>query len=276
MSFFAEYPQQRYIASNVTVQREVLLPGGITGVLNVRDGQRVEINTIIARGQLPARHHVVDVAALLRRRPDQLAELLTVDVGDAVAEGDRLTTRGRRALAPVFGTVAGIEAGRIIIREDAEEVEVVAGMAGWITGIRPRRGAIIQAAANVVQGIWGNNRRAVGAIRIEPEDGIEFIQGDSINLQWRGSIVITRRPLSEAGLSIMEEQDIAGVIAPGIDSTLIDAALQTERAIMLTEGFGDTRLSLSTLNFITETLEANRNIRGTLDAVTPDPLEVRR
>ncbi|MEM6284967.1 MAG: hypothetical protein AAF787_22440, partial [Chloroflexota bacterium] len=57
---------------------------------------------------------------------------------------------------------------------------------------------------------------------------------------------------------------------------LIDAALQTERAIMLTEGFGDTRLSLSTLNFITETLEANRNIRGTLDAVTPDPLEVRR
>ncbi|MEL7233378.1 MAG: hypothetical protein AAGK74_02700, partial [Chloroflexota bacterium] len=127
-----------------------------------------------------------------------------------------------------------------------------------------------------VQGIWGNGKRAIGAMRVEPEDGLEFIQGDSINLEWRGAIVLSRRPLTEIGMGIMEEQDIAGVIAPGMDSTLIGAAMQMDRAIMLTEGFGESRISLSVLNFITETIEENRNIRGTLDAVTPDPLEARR
>ena len=277
MTFYVEYPQQRYVVSTVTIQREVLLPNDVRGILNVREGQQVEINTIIARGQRPARHHIVEAAKKLRlRKPEQLNELLTVAVGDPVTTGDPLTTRRRRVVSPVDGTVAGIEGGRIIVREEAEEVEVIAGIQGWVIQLIPRRGVVIQASASVVQGVWGNNRRAVGAIRVEPEEGLELIQGDSINLEWRGAIVLTKRPLSEIGMRIMEEQDIAGVIAPSMDSTLLGSAVQFERAIMLTEGFGEARMSVVVQNFIADTIENNRNIRGTLDAVTPNPLEIRR
>lgn len=277
MSFSAEYPQQRYLLPRATVRRELLLPGGTYGMLLVSEGQRVEVNTVIARGQLPSYHHLVDAADILKlRNPADLEAIVSVSVEEFVEAGQALTSRGRRVRSPVDGIVASITDGRIIIREQPGEVELIAGMPGFVVEVRPRRGAVIQTAGAVMQGVWGNNQRAVGAIRMEPDEGLELIQGDDINLRWRGAIVVTRQPLSELGLQVMEEQDIAGVVAPSMDSTLLNAAMSFSRAILLTEGFGEARMGVAVQNFLTEIIENNPNIRGSLDAVQPSVMEARR
>jgi hypothetical protein len=281
MSFTSEYPEQRYVLPHATLRREVLLPNGVYGTLLVRDGQRVEVNTILARGQLPSHHHIVEAArALGLKNPDDLNAMLVVEMGDVVVRGDVLAgrhpNRGARAFAPVEGVVVGVDRGRIIVREAPEEVDLLAGMQGFVVELRPRRGAVIQATGAVLQGVWGNNQRAVGAIRMEPSDGLEFIQGNDLSVDWRSAIVITRNGLGPTALAVMEEQDIAGVIAPSMDSTLIDAALSFNRAILLTEGFGNQRMSITVQSFLQQLLNEHLNVRGSLDAVLPNLLESRR
>jgi hypothetical protein len=220
---------------------------------------------------------MVDAAEILNlRHPEDLEAIVEVTIGDAVDEGQVLTSRGRRVRAPVDGVVVAIDGGRIVIRENPLELDLVAGMPGFVVEVRPRRGAVIQTSGAVLQGVWGNGKRAVGAIQMEPDDGLELIQGDDIDMRWRGAIVVTRRPLSELGMQIMEEQDIAGVVAPSLDSTLMHAALNFGRAILLTEEIGDIRMSVAVQNFLTDILEESPNLRGSLDAVEPSVMEARR
>jgi hypothetical protein len=283
MAFNSLFPAQRYIIPKTTLQREVLLPPDVQGVITAVPGQRVDGNTVVARGYPPAHHHIIYAKEDLRlRRRQSLEDYLLVEIGDAVAQDQALASlrhdpeRGRRIFSPANGVVAGIQDGRIVIRETNDQIELIAGMAGSVTRVIPGRGIIVETVGGVVQGTWGNGKRTVGALKLEPEDGMEFIEGGSINLDWRGSIVVTRRRLTTTNIVIIEEQDIAGVIAPSIDATLIDIVNQMDRAVMITEGFGDATMSNAIYTLFEELLDANFNLRATLDAATPSPFTARR
>jgi hypothetical protein len=56
-------------------------------------------------------------------------------------------------------------------------------------------------------------------------------------------VVISRRSLQAFTLTVIENQSIGGVIAPSMDPSLIDQAMHMGAAILLTEGFGDLRMS---------------------------------
>lgn len=281
MSFISEYPEHRYLLPKATVQREVLLPEDVSGAVLVRKGQRVDPRMVIARGQGTSRHHIVEAAqALGLRVPDDLTAKLLVEVNEAVEEGQALAgdnaNRGRRAFSPVEGVVAAVSAGRIIVKETPPIIELEAGIQGYVVELRGNRGAVIETNGAVIQGVWGNNRRAVGVLRWEPKEGIEFIKGDDINTEWRGTIIITKSPLSYQGMVIMEEQEVAGVVAPSMDSTLLDAAAAFKRAILITNSFGNQRMALAVQTLLTDVMKDNPNVQGALDAVQPGALEARR
>jgi hypothetical protein len=283
MSFASDYPEQRYIIARTTLRREVVLPPDVKGVVMATTGQRVDGNTVVARGYAPAQHYILQAADELRLgRRQPLDEFLLVEVGDMVEAEQALASkrkdpdRGRRVFSPVKGIIVGIDARRIVVRENAEQIEVIAGLAGRVVDIHLGRGVEIETSGAVLQGVWGNGRRAVGALKMEPDDGMEFIEGGAINLDWRGTIVITRRPLTMTNLVIMEEQDIAGVIAPSMDSTLIDLVQQSERAVLLTEGFGNSDMSNVVFNMLYQVVDENFNVRATLDAVQPRYAVARR
>lgn len=278
----SSYPEQRYVLPLTTLRRECFLPSDVSGKVIARQGQRVESTSIVAKGELPARHHIVDAAEILRlRRPEQLTEkeLLLVNVGDTVEEDQALAgknpNRGRRAFSPVDGVVVGIEAGRIIVKEHPEEIQLVSGMRGYVAEVREGRGIIIETAGAVLQGVWGNDKRTIGVLRMEPDDGMEFIQGDSINTEWRGAVVVTRRPLTVTNFIIMDDQDIAGVIAPSMDASLVDVALSMNRAVLLTEGFGNMNMSNVVSTMLTDITKQYMNAQTTVDAVRPSSLMAR-
>jgi hypothetical protein len=271
------YPDQRHLLEMTTIRRERMLPEDAIGRVEAREGTSVNLRDIVARGVVSSRYMILEAARELRLKdPTDLPNLMTVEVGDTVdiktPLADSPGGRGRRVLSPVKGMVAYVGDGRIIVQVAPETVELEAGLDGQIVHVEPGRGLVIESFGALVQGVWGNRRRVIGTLRIEPDDGLESIYGEQLDMQYRGAIVITKRPLKETGLLIMEDQGLVGVIAPSMNAHLIERVLEVKGAVLLTEGFGPLRMSTSVFNLLN-----SFNGRGaTLDAVLPDRWTARR
>ncbi len=271
------YPDQRHVLELTTIQREQSLPEDAIGSVEVRQGASVNLRDIVARGIMPSQYVIVEAAAALRlKQPADLDEYLTVSIGQGVSAKTVLAEipkqRNRRVLAPVDGFVADVNDGRIILQIEPESVELEAGLDGQVIRVQPGQGVVIETYGSVVQGAWGNNRRVIGTLRTEPSAGLESLYGEDLDIQFRGTIVVTRRPLRQTGLDVMEDQNLGGIIAPSIDADLIEPVLAVKGAIMLTEGFGSLRMSGLVYNML-------NNFDGrqaTLEAIQPNRWQTRR
>ncbi|RMG88054.1 MAG: hypothetical protein D6712_04415 [Chloroflexi bacterium] len=243
------YPDQRYITRLTTIRRECLLPDDAIGKVVALDGTRVDIRDVVARGAVPRRHIIIEGQKFFGlKKPDALNALLLVKVGEAVDEGVPIAgknpKRGKRIFAPVRGIVKAVTNGRIIMSEMPEIIDLEAGVKGRVVEVYPRRGVAIEAVGGLLQGVWGNGHRRISILREGPQEGLEFLGTEDVfGAGYRGSIVLSRRPLTAMGLQIAEEQNVHGVIVPSMDASLRPRALESEIAIFLTEGFGDMPMS---------------------------------
>jgi hypothetical protein len=242
------YPDHRHLLPWTTVRRERLLPEKAVGRAEAKRGQQVNLRDVVVRGTVPSRFVFIDAARILRLRHAEDLEALVIPVmGEAVEEGQVLAgadpERGRRVFSPANGIFRYAGEGRIIIQETPETVELEAGLVGNVVDVVTGRGVVIEAYGALFQGVWGNGSRVIGALRAEPEDGLESIFDESLEQRYSGTVVVTRRSLKAFTLSVIENQSIGGVIAPSMDPALIDQALHMNAAVLLTEGFGDLRMS---------------------------------
>jgi hypothetical protein len=262
------YPEQRYLMDSTTIRREQSLPPDAIGEVDVMEGAGVNLRDVVAKGVIPSRYLFMDAAHLLRLKPrDNLQDFMQVDVGQSVSEEVLLAEkRGRQVRAPVDGIIAAIEDGRILIQVEPEKVTIEAGVDGTVVELVSGRGAIIETFGGLAQGVWGNGRRVIGALKTEPAEGLEMIEGGDLDIGTRGSIVITRRPLYETGIEHGEYIGLGGIIAPSMDADLIPRTLRSKLAILLTEGFGP--LTMSPLMW--KLLDAANGRSALLEARQPD------
>ncbi len=273
------YPDQRLIAKMTSIQREALLPEEAEGVVNISEGQAVDIRQVIARGNMPSRLVVVETQTELGKMPQEtLRRLLLVrenqdkvSMGEPIAGKDR--KRGRRVMSPIDGFVVGVSGSRILMREIPEYINLEAGVRGTVKTVYPGRGASIEATGAIVQGVWGNNRRLIAVMRFEPSSGgIEGLPLDTIDVTFRNEIVVTTRPLTAYMLQVAQLRSFGGLIAPSMDARLIDMVMEMSIAVMLTEGFGDARMSQAIVTMLQD-LEGGQM---TLDAYLPSRFVPRR
>ncbi|PJF22475.1 MAG: hypothetical protein CUN56_05830, partial [Phototrophicales bacterium] len=258
------------------IHRECLLPENAIGNIRVSIGKRVDIRDVVIQSVVPSRYIILDVMHFFGlKKMDALADFLHVGVGDLVQPDQVIAgkslTKGKRLRSPVKGLVAHIENGRIILQEMPDVMNLEAGVRGRVVQVDPQRGVVIEAVGAQTQGVWGNGRLTIGTLTLEPEEGIENIQADTLERRFTGSIVVTRRPLTAAGFKVMIDQSFAGVIAPSMDASLIELAMMFEGSVLLTEGFGNIRMSSVVYNMLAE-LAGNQT---TLDAYTPSRWETR-
>ena len=277
MSYGTYFPDQRHALNLTTIRRERLLPHDALGEVEAREGERLDLRDVVARGALPTRYRILEAAAFFDlKRPADLDKLLLVHEGDDVEVGQPIAGkakgRGRRLLSPVAGSIAHIGEGRIIVAETPELVELEAGVSGTVIAIRERRGVVMETTGAVLQGVWGNGRISVGPLRMEPEAGLEQLVASEVDMEYRGAIVVTRRPLTVTGLKAMQAMNLSGVVAPSMSPRLVNAARAMPNAILLTEGFGEMRMATHSASF----LENLHGRQATLDSVQPDRLEARR
>lgn len=271
------YPEQRFSVRQAIIRREVLLPDNAVGAVTVVEGKRVDVHDVVAQGVMPSAYRILDLKRFFNiRRPEEAESLLLVGVGDVVDEAQVLAgknpTRGRRLFAPVKGIVSQVYDGRIFLQEMPRIIDLEAGVRGRVSQVIAGRGAMIETTGAQIQGLWGNDRRTIAVLRSEPEEGVEHIYSDQLNMKYVGAIVITRRPITGLTFDVMEEQNFAGLIAPSMNYALHDRALRVNGAVLLLDGFGDLRMSRSTASFFAE-FEGQQ---VTLDAHQPHNWENRR
>lgn len=270
------YPEQRPISEMIRIRRRTMLPEYAIGNVRAELGSIVDVRETVARGLVPARHKIIEAAEILRVRSSAIADLLLVEMNRPVTKDTVIAgkdaERGRRVFAPMDGLVVYVGEGRIIMQAMPEIINLEAGVRGQVVQVIEGRGVAIEATGAVVQGVWGNDRHVIAPIRFEPQDGMGNIAEDDINTTYRGDIIVTETPLSAHKLRIAKAQAMAGIIAPGMDASLVDRALNLDIPIMLTTGFGDTRMIRSTLNI----LEQYEGHQGVLDAAYPHRFDDRR
>jgi hypothetical protein len=215
-------------------------------------------------------------------KPEKLDELLRVGAGENVVQGQFIAgktnrrgnpKRGKAIYAPMDGIVTHTGGGLIVLQEMPESVDVESGLNGVIVAIQDGgRAAMIESYGAVIQGVWGNGRKALGVLRAEPEDGLETAYNESVDAQYRGAVLFTKRSLKALSLQVMDDQGFAGIIAPSMEPDIADMALKARGAILLTEGFGSHRMNPTYTQFLTDLNE--RQIM--LDAITPSMLTVNR
>src|ERR1700710_1351604 len=129
------YPEQRHALPLTPTRRERLLPEDAIGELEAREGERVDLRDVVARGSVPSRYVFVEALDYFGFKSEaQLDAIRLVEVGDMVEAqqvlAGKASGRGRKLLSPVTGIVSYIGEGRIIIQETPEPVEMQAGLIG--------------------------------------------------------------------------------------------------------------------------------------------------
>jgi len=242
------YPDQRIVSKLSTIHRECLLPEEAIGVVRTHEGAKVEVRDVVANGRILGYHHFIDAAKILGLRDKKAVEGLLLVKLNQIVESDtaiagKRKDRGKRVFAPVQGAVIGIDDGRIIMQETPKIVKVEAGVAGRVIQVYPDRGVAVEAVGAIVQGVWGNGRSIISPLRIEPEQDLRKIIKESLDIQYKGAVIVVYNPLNTDLIQLLEEGNINGVIAPSMPAELIDRVLESPMAIMLTEGFGASRMN---------------------------------
>jgi len=271
------YPRQRIEAELVRLKVRTLLPENSIGSIRVQQGDVVSVRDTLARGLVPARHYIIDAMRELRlRRPEELNDLMLVSLNTPIPKNTVIAgqdaERGRRILCPVDGLVVHVSNGRIIVQAMPEVIDLQSGVRGQVTQVHPGRGVTVAATGGVVQGIWGNGRNVVAPVNLEPNEGLANIEVEELSTAYRGEIMVTETSLTEKGLAVAEANAFAGIIAPSMDASLFEAALNARFAIMLTIGFGKARLSQQTMNIF----EYFAGREGMLNAALPKRFDSRR
>lgn len=273
------FPDQRFVAKLTIIRRECLLDEQAIGNVQALDGQRVDIRDVVARGYRPAEHVIIEAAEQLNlRNPRNLERMMLAKQGTRVEEGraiaGRNANRGRRVFAPVTGIIVyvGESDGRIIMQQMPEVINLEAGVRGDVVRVYPGRGVAIEATGALIQGVWGNDRRLIAPLRIEPDEGMASILRDELDLTYKSTILVTGQPLTHQTLVAAQEQNFTGLIAPSMDARLIHEALASELVLILTEGFGAMPMSSEVMSI----LKDFDGFQITADAYMPRRWEPRR
>ncbi len=253
------------VSARTVYRARRMLP--VHGDVLVTLGQRVKARDIVARTSIEGDITPVGIAGLLSVPAEDVPQLLLVKVGDAIAIGQIIARTkgifgiGKKELAsPAAGTIESVSAttGQMMVRGAPIAVEATAYIDGVVTEVLPGEGAVIEADAVFVQGIFGIGGETVGVLRVATATHDARLDAAQISADMKGAIVVGGARVTAAAVKAAQNAGVAGIIAGGIDdSDLRDilgydlgvAITGTERiglTIVITEGFGDIAMAART------------------------------
>ena len=253
------------VSARTVYRARRMLP--VHGDVLVTLGQLVKARDIVARTSIEGDITPVGIAGLLSVPAEDVPQLRLVKVGDAIAIGQIIARTkgifgiGKKELAsPAAGTIESVSAttGQMMVRGAPIAVEATAYIDGVVTEVLPGEGAVIEADAVFVQGIFGIGGETVGVLRVATATHDARLDAAQISADMKGAIVVGGARVTAAAVKAAQNAGVAGIIAGGIDdSDLRDilgydlgvAITGTERiglTIVITEGFGDIAMAART------------------------------
>jgi len=229
-----------HIVGLTSIVRERLLP--ISGTVLARLNQKVSSTDVIAETNWAREHVLLDVARILRVTPNVAERLVKCKVDDHIAAnveiamGKGLFPRSVRTKRE--GRVVAVGGGQVLMEVGESKIELRAGISGMVIEIIPNRGAVIQTAGALVQGVWGNGRIDSGLLVniAEKPDGV--LAAGRLDVSLRGSILLAGMVNDVETLQAAADLPVRGLILSSLPISLIQKAREMHFPIMVTDGFG--------------------------------------
>lgn len=260
-----------YSVVNPLTRIEVLRQLPQAGKVLVRERDKVESFQVVAEYTPPPRFAIINVSRDLAVPPKKLARYLHVAVGDTVAEGAVLASRGgwggRASRAPFAGTITGSGRGRLLLEAPSRAVQLSALVPGIVGRVLPGEGVVIQAWGAFVQGVWGNGQEVFGVLRIPVRGARQSLRAKKLDASLQGAVVVGGASLDEEVLEQAVEMQVGGIIVGAVSPQLIPQLRRAPFPVVVTEGIGKTSMSEAVFKLL-------RSLEGrecALCARMPDP-----
>jgi hypothetical protein len=269
------------VSGDIVVKRIRRLP--IKGEVLVKDGDRVQPDTVVARALLPGALQTIKLAEELGVEARDAPGFFRIKIGDVVEKGQIVAESkgflgmGKREIAAKCGgTIESISevTGNVLVREASIPVDVTAYIEGFIADVIPGEGAVVETRAAMVQGIFGVGGERVGVIRMAVGSPKDVLDASAIKDDDKGKILVCGALVTYDVLMRGSAVGVSGFIAGGVkDSDLvkflgydIGVAITGQEAIgltlMVTEGFGQLQMADRTFALLGTLVGKSASING--------------
>lgn len=229
-----------HIIGFTSIVRERLLP--VSGTVLARINQKVSPNDVIAEAVWGREHILLNVARTLGISPAAADRLIKCKTDDRLAASAEIAVgRGlfpRTVTAPREGRVIVAGEGQVLMEVGEAKMELRAGISGTVIELIPNRGAVIQTAGALIQGVWGNGRIDSGLLAnlIDGPDGV--LTAGRLDVSMRGFVILGGMVKEAETLKAAGDLPVRGLILSSLYPSLIPLAREMRYPIIVTDGFG--------------------------------------
>lgn len=256
------------VLEHTVVRRERRLP--LKGETNVKLGDLVEQNTIVASTELPGKPVPISAAVKLGVPPNELKECMLKQAGDVIQQDEQIGIAysffglfKTPLISPINGTIDSISniSGQIILREAPIPVQVNGYIAGKVVDIEEGEAVTVETDAALIQGIFGIGGEKVGElVKVVPNRDTILIP-DHISSEHANKILIAGNLMTHEAIEKARKVGVLGIIGGGLNDQDLRVILgydlgvaitgnETGPTLVVTEGFGNISMGEKAFNLL--------------------------
>lgn len=269
------------VTPEATLRFERRLP--LTGMVDVKIGDRVTHDQVVARTDLPGRVEMVNLASKLGVDPSELPGIFKKEEGGAIKKGEILAhSKGFFGFfrspypAPISGTVESISrtTGQVIMRTPPRPINITAYVDGVVEEVEANQGVTIKTYGSLIQGIFGLGGETSGILEMAVNSPEQEIEADALREDHKGKALVVGRHAGVALVKRAAELGVSALIAGGIDDSDVRELLGYDLGVaitgneklgvtlVITEGFGPLAIARKTFELMQERSGKRASLSG--------------
>jgi len=216
------------------------------GEVLVKEGDLVGPETIIARGIVTnPRVEEIRVYKKLRVDPEMVSRYMLKQEGDGVKEDEAIAIRRsffgrstRVCRSPIDGTIEAFlkRSGWVLIRGLPIPVEVRAHIPGRVVEVIPGEGAVVEAMAALINGVFGVGGEARGELTLAVDNPGEALTTEAVVEGQGGKVIVGGSLVTLEALRKAAKTGVRGIITGGVDQKDLTEFLGHEIGMGVTGG----------------------------------------
>ena len=269
------------VTPEATLRFERRLP--LTGAVDVKVGDRVRFDQVVARTDLPGRVEMVNLASKLGVDPAELPAILKKKEGQPIEKGEILAySKGFFGFfrspypAPFSGTVESISmaTGQVIMRTPPRPINITAYVDGVVEEVEENQGVTIKTYGSLIQGIFGLGGETSGILEMAVTRPDQEIEPSVLGEQHKDKALVGGRHASVALVKRAAELGVSALIAGGIDDSDVRELLGYDLGVaitgneklgvtlVITEGFGPLSIAAKTFELLQQRAGKRASLSG--------------
>ncbi len=272
------------VTRQADIEKERILP--LKGDVEVKVGDHVAADTIVAKTDLPGPVQMINVMGILGCEASEVPEMMVKQPGDSIEKDEVIAESppllpflkfmSGRVKSPLVGTIEKVSqvTGQVILREPPQPVIVKAYIEGEITKVLPDEGVVVKTNATFIQGIFGVGGETGGEIVVGVDSPSVELKPDDLKPEHKGKVVIGGSYIGIDAINKGIELGVAGIISAGMSDHDLRLLLGYDLGVaitghetlgitlVITEGFGRIDMAHRTFSLLKERAGLTASISG--------------